>query len=249
MRLKETGASWNKLGQKDPLFAILTYKDKLGGKWDEKEFFNTGKREIKEVLDYLKTAKINLSFGKALDFGCGVGRLTLALADYFGEVHGVDIASSMIKMAEKYNAKKQKCFYHLNATDDLKLFPDARFDFVFSKITLQHMEPRYARNYIKEFLRILKPNGLLVFQIPERRADALIGNESWRSLIKKFIPEPIMALYRKFTPSLRPLIEMYSIPRGEIIELVKTNGGAVLDIKEDKSAEKWISYQYAIKKR
>ncbi|TDA70434.1 MAG: class I SAM-dependent methyltransferase [Clostridia bacterium] len=49
--------------------------------------------------------------------------------------------------------------YILNERDDLSRLDDLRFDFIYTSITLQHMEPRYSLNYIKEFLRLLKPGG------------------------------------------------------------------------------------------
>ena len=247
MRLKILQKNWHQLGREDPLFAVLTVKDKRGGKWDEEKFFETGRREIKETLNQLKDSKVKLVYGTALDFGCGVGRLTQALADYFQEVHGVDIAPSMIEKAKKYNTKSRNCFYHLNETDDLKIFPDANFDFVLSKITLQHMEPNYAKKYIKEFFRVLKSGGIAVFQIPEKRITPAVQNDSTKQRIKNLIPEPALALYRRLTPNARPLIEMYGIPREEIKTLVREGGGEIIDVKEDKSAEKWTSFEYLVR--
>src|SRR3989338_957648 len=102
MKLHETGTNWDILGKEDPLFAVLTFKDKRGGKWNKQEFFETGKKEVKGTLEYVRKLNVALTFGKALDFGCGVGRLTQALAQYFEEVHGVDIAPSMIETAPAY---------------------------------------------------------------------------------------------------------------------------------------------------
>lgn len=248
MRLKLLQKNWNKLGKEDPLFAVLTYKDKRGGKWDEREFFETGKKEVKEVIDYLKSLKIKLVYGRALDFGCGVGRLTTPLADYFSEIHGADIAPSMITLAKGRNRCPGKCFYHLNDQDNLSLFPNNQFDFVISKITLQHMEPQYAKNYIKEFLRVLRPGGVAVFQIPERPTTPTQNSNSLKQRIKNLIPEPVLAFYRHLTPGSRPLIEMYGITREEIKTLVWESGGEIIAIKEDKSAEKWMSYQYTVNK-
>lgn len=248
MNLKDLRKSWDKLGATDALFAVLTKKDKIGGRWDKDEFFLTGKNEVGTTLQYLRSKKIAIPSGTALDFGCGVGRLTQALADYFSEVHGVDIAESMIKLAREYNRKGARCIYHLNTENDLKLFPDAGFDFVYSKITLQHMEPQYARNYIKEFLRVLKPGGLIVFQMPERPTDTIAGNRNWRSGVKRLLPQWLLAAYHKLTPGWRPLIEMYSMTQPEVRSVIAENGGVVLDVKEDASAVKWISYQYVVKR-
>ena len=125
MRLKDTQKYWDFFGKSDPLFFILTFKDKRGGKWNKEEFFNTGKREIAESMNYIKSLGFPIPAGRALDFGCGVGRLTQSLADNFGEVYGVDIAPSMIALANQYNRHGDKCKYFLNQKDNLRLFPTA----------------------------------------------------------------------------------------------------------------------------
>jgi len=101
-----------------------------------------------------------------LDFGCGVGRLTQAFCDYFAECHGVDIAPSMIELADRYNRRGAAARYHCNDRDDLSLFGDGTFCFVYSNLVLQHMEPAYSRKYIREFLRVLQPGGIALFQLP-----------------------------------------------------------------------------------
>ncbi len=166
MNLKNLQKNWNEFGKTDPLWAILTGSDKKGKKWKTEEFFKTGVREVDSVMKYAESLSISISHRRALDFGCGVGRLTQALTNYFDEVYGVDIAPSMIKLANKYNKYEKRCHYFLNEVNDLKLFEDNSFDFIYSNIVLQHMEPEYSKNYIKEFLRILTPEGIAIFQIP-----------------------------------------------------------------------------------
>jgi len=140
--------------------------------------------------------------GRALDFGCGVGRLTQALCRYFDECDGVDIAPSMIELARKYDRpwrrlwyevvrlwnawrsgrdrladswpgfarllKRKECRYAVNDSGNLSLFGDDTFDLIYSRLVLQHMKPEYSQNYIREFLRVLAPGGLVIFQIPSR---------------------------------------------------------------------------------
>jgi SAM-dependent methyltransferase len=166
MDLKELEKHWDTLGRTDPLWAILTDPSKRGEKWDLDEFFLTGQREISDVLNYISSLGLPLRRGKALDFGCGVGRVTQALCTHFQECAGVDIAPSMIQLAEKYNRHGGKCRYYLNSSQNLELFPDGTFDLIYSGLVLQHMEPTYSKGYIKEFLRVLAPGGCAVFQFP-----------------------------------------------------------------------------------
>jgi len=139
MNIKHMQENWNKWGETDPLYAILTYPQKQGGKWQLEEFFETGTREINDVLSYVKGLGIPVPRRRALDFGCGVGRLTQALARYFNEVCGVDVAPSMIEWAQKYNCCGDRCLYFMNASDDLAIFPNDHFDFIYTNITVTYM--------------------------------------------------------------------------------------------------------------
>ena len=143
----------------------FTRPDKRHGKWTSEEFFETGREAIAKVLARLESLGIAVKRGRALDFGCGAGRLTYAMAAHFTEVVGVDIAPSMIELARGHNPPAN-CRFILYAQNDLRLFEDESFDFICSIIVLQHLEPRYSFAYIREFLRVLAPAGVLVFQIP-----------------------------------------------------------------------------------
>ncbi|HEY9204693.1 MAG TPA: methyltransferase domain-containing protein [Candidatus Methanoperedens sp.] len=183
MELDNLQKNWNEFGKKDPLWAILTSPGKKGNKWEIDEFFRTGRQEIEAVMRYATSFGTGFQNRKALDFGCGVGRLTQALAIYYDEVKGIDIAPSMIELANKYNKFGEKCHYILNESSDLKLFENNSFDFIYSNIVLQHMKPEYSKNYIKEFLRILVPGGIAIFQIPSG-----IKLPAGKSAIKKALP-------------------------------------------------------------
>src|SRR5690606_11991514 len=108
--------------------------------------------------------KVNTK-GKALDFGCGVGRLTQALGKHFDKAIGVDIAASMIKQAKELNKLKNVSFKHVTS-GDLSDFKDSSVDFIYTDIVLQHMSNEYTKQYLEDMKRILKSKGVLVFQLP-----------------------------------------------------------------------------------
>jgi SAM-dependent methyltransferase len=167
--LKKLQQNWEELAQADPLWAICSDPTKRGRKWDEREFFTTGEKEISTVLAYATTLELDLEYAApALDFGCGVGRLTRALAARFREVCGVDISRAMIGKARELNQHVPNCRFLLNEADNLSLFADSHFAFIYSSIVLQHVAPRLAQKYVTEFIRVLKPGGVVLFQVVDR---------------------------------------------------------------------------------
>jgi SAM-dependent methyltransferase len=157
--------NWETFGKTDAMWAVLTAPGKRYNRWSTEEFFSTGAVEVERVFGHVDRLGWTLGRERALDFGCGLGRLTQALTGYFASCDGVDIAPSMIKLARRYNRRGGRCRFHVNPSDDLRLFEDATFDFVYSAHVLQHMAPRYSRRYVDEFLRVLRPGGLVLFQM------------------------------------------------------------------------------------
>lgn len=103
MDIKTLQSKWDNLAKIDPLWAILADAEKKGNRWKIAEFFETGVKEINSLMEYVDSLDITIAQenSRALDFGCGVGRLTQALANYFDQVYGVDIAPSMIELADR----------------------------------------------------------------------------------------------------------------------------------------------------
>jgi SAM-dependent methyltransferase len=183
MSLDDLRDSWNQLATKDAFQAVLTRSTASRERWDPDAFFRTGVDEVEFTLHRLGTLDATPPAVRALDFGCGLGRVTQALCRHFQRVDGVDIAAAMIERARSFNRFPDRCTYHLNETDDLRLFDDATFEFVYSNITLQHIQPQYSRRYIEEFLRVLKPGCVAVFQLPsDPRPDVRPRTRSSRPL-------------------------------------------------------------------
>jgi SAM-dependent methyltransferase len=96
-------AVWDALAKNDPLLAIVSSPEKKGRGWKLDEFLKTGKDEVKQLMTTLAVNDIHFVSEAALDFGCGVGRVSQALARRFDVVYGVDISPQMIKMALQLN--------------------------------------------------------------------------------------------------------------------------------------------------
>ncbi|MBX3463012.1 MAG: class I SAM-dependent methyltransferase [Planctomycetes bacterium] len=162
-RLHQT---WHELGATDPRWAILSEPGRKGGGGDDASFWQSGIGFVQWLATHLAGLGVVPTLGRALDFGCGHGRLTQALAHHFAEVTGVDIAETMLAAARAANRHGDRVRYVHNPRPDLAVFPDASFDFVLSMLVLQHMRNEYAQVYLGEFLRVLRPGGVAFFQLP-----------------------------------------------------------------------------------
>jgi SAM-dependent methyltransferase len=230
--------AWDAAGKDDPFWSVLSVRSKDHNRWDPREFLQTGVVEIDQVMADIARIGLKQSRRRALDFGCGPGRLTQALAARFEQVDGVDISPSMIALAQRLNQYGDRCHYHVNDRDDLRRFADRTFDFVYSAITLQHVEPVYARNYLKEFARVLEPGGLLVFQLPGRKTGRL-------RQVKRFVPTPLLGAYRRLRYRGHPAANMHGMPRDEVVAFCEANGVKVLEVQPNQEAgQGWESFRY-----
>ncbi|MCP5116638.1 MAG: class I SAM-dependent methyltransferase, partial [bacterium] len=197
-----------------------------------------------DVLQYANSLAYPKRRAKALDFGCGVGRLTQALVEHFDEVHGLDVSKGMVRQAREFNRHGDRCVYTQNEQPHLGCYPDARFDFIYSNITLQHMAPRLALGYLREFLRVLAPGGLLVFQLPTRRLRPLRAR-----LLGNVYQHFVRIIWPIVWPG-RPLVEMYGISRKKVVSTLSQSGGKVLDVRTVNSAgSDWETLRYAVTAR
>lgn len=173
--IDEQAEYWDSHASADPLWAVLSDPAKRGRKWDIDQFFETGRREISLLTYQLEELELAPSSMRACDFGCGIGRLTQGLAPYFQEVIGVDVSATMIRLANRLNRYPDRVSYIHNKAENLQVFCDGHFTFVYSDIVLQHLPPTLSVGYIREFLRVLAANGIAVFQVPDeqRRPDDL----------------------------------------------------------------------------
>lgn len=169
MTLDRQRDDWERLAEVDPLWAVLTQPGKRGGRWDRDEFLATGEAEIAGVLATAERLGLPATRRRALDFGCGAGRLTRALAARFETAVGVDISAGMVDTARRLNDDVPGCEFRQNTTAELAGFADGEFDLVYSSLVLQHLPTRgLVEAYVAEFLRVLAPGGVAIFGIPDR---------------------------------------------------------------------------------
>jgi SAM-dependent methyltransferase len=229
--LEKLRGTWESLAEQDALSAILTDATKAGGKWDLAEFFATGEAEIDTVLNHLKKLEVAPDFqGAALDFGCGVGRLTQAIARRFGSAVGVDISAEMIRRAEALN-QDARCRYLVNSSSALP-FADGEFAFIYCNIVLQHVPRRFATNYLREFVRVLASGGVLVFGVQ----DSFAAPDLSSKLVRLRHVLHLRSRIRKILGSGAGDMQMHCLPERVVRDVLGT--ARVADIQFTNTAAK-----------
>lgn len=160
---------WDRHARRDPLWAILSDPAKTGRRWDLQSFLETGRREVSLLMYQLQALDVAVDRRAALDFGCGVGRLSLPLAAHFDRVVGLDISPEMVRLAREINSVPDRVQYRHNPGPDLPGLATGEFTFMYSNVVLQHIEPVAALRYLRELFRVVARGGVLVFQLPSHR--------------------------------------------------------------------------------
>ena len=165
--MRDTDADWQQIGSSEPYFGVLSAAEYLRGNLDEdrvRHFYLTGEWDVAGIL-----ATVERIFGafhpaRALDFGCGVGRLVLAMAARSGHVTGVDIAPAML--AEAGRNAELRGITNVSFSQDI---PDEQIDWVNSHIVLQHIAPEVGYRYIETLLSRLAPGGVATLHVTAYR--------------------------------------------------------------------------------
>lgn len=234
MKLWQVRRHWDALAREDPFWAVLTESQKQGNRWAIDEFYSTGVAEVDRDIKNVRSIVPSLRMGDALDFGCGAGRLTQALAGHFKRATGIDISERMVALARQHCSDPRVQFLH-NARPELRMFPDGAFDFVYSRITLQHIAPQYTRRYLGEFMRILAPGGVLSVQIPDK---VPAGDPPDRLRLSLWPPTMWMRLKRHvryhhpgWFPGT-PKMQMYALRTEEVVSVLTRAGAEVVSAQK-----------------
>lgn len=243
--LRRVHDTWDEWGHVDPLYGVLSRPSARGGHWDEAEFYASGRAHMDDLVAELNERCLLPVRRRALDFGCGVGRLTQALAPHFDEVHGVDISESMIERARAAADPDAGVVFHANVRADLSSFDDGTFDLAVSFLVLQHMPSELALSYVREMVRILAPGGIAVIQAPERylRPTRLADSRWLPPRVRNRCVRLKAALLR------RPYMEMHVLRCQHVIDSVVAAGGEVLEAAPDWSGGEFcLSMRYVVRK-
>jgi SAM-dependent methyltransferase len=166
--MADSDENWRLWGERDPYYGVLTNprfrKDSIAA--NRQIFFEDGQVFVGHWLGEIEKHFGALPRGRALDFGCGVGRLTIPLSDHFESVTGLDISQGMLEEARRNSAGRN--IEYLLSNDALSPV-DGTFDLVNSVMVLQHIPVPRGMAIMSRLLSRVQKGGVCLIQISTKR--------------------------------------------------------------------------------
>lgn len=242
MSFEQVRADWNRLGAEDPLWAVLVADGKRGGGWDVDEFLALGRRDVAAARAWLARLGLPTRWERVLDFGCGAGRLTQALAEHADEVIGLDVSAPMLDTARSLD-RTGRCRFVLSDAPDLRGIASRSVDLVFTERVLQHLPGPVLEGYLAEFVRVLRPGGIAVLHCTTRPLWTLRG-AVWR-----FVPLPVVGWLQRRVLGYPAPMRMTGLAPERLTALVTAAGAEVVDsVPVDEPETHWAARRYAVRR-
>ena len=214
--LRRTALAWQKLGEADPHWSVLSWDEFHSGTLEEKSFYATAEYDLRVLMSYFERAGYSLDqVVDAIELGCGVGRITAGLAAKLTSVVAVDISASHLKLAEEYLSKREirnVRLLRLTSTSGLEELPPC--DLFYSVIVLQHNPPPVIAKILRQVLTKVRVGGFAFFQVPTYCASYSFSPSAY-----------------KYDPLDR--MEMHAIPQKEVLGILDDAGFRLLELQED----------------
>jgi SAM-dependent methyltransferase len=171
---------WRELAKSDPYWAVLSMPEyRAGHMTDEARaaFFESGRQHIDHVLS--KCSQLNPGFKPltAFDFGCGVGRLSVAMLRNGIKVTAIDISPDMLAICRKNCEEVEGSEVQFVVSDDTLSGLSGTADLIVSTITFQHIHPKRGMIIFRSLLQSLNSGGMfsIYFLLGEGKDNGPVG--------------------------------------------------------------------------
>jgi SAM-dependent methyltransferase len=236
--LARTGAVWTQLGQEAPHWSVLTQDQYRPARIAETRaaFYATGERDRALLRDMLaRHGLAPAALPRVVEFGCGVGRASLSIAQDFREVIACDISPGHLALGRRAASETGRGNIAWFQSTVERPMPGGRYDLWFSRLVLQHNPPPVMAWLLATAFARLAPGGVAIFQVPTHA-------EGYRfSLADYLARQP------------RTEMEMHVLPQAHVFRLAAAARLQVLEVREDtqivaSSRSDWLSNLFVLRR-
>lgn len=242
-----TSDHWEELAKTEPHWAVLSSDDNLSGALDEAAFFQSGADHIEHVFAEVRR-RVDPGFAprRALDFGCGVGRLLVPLAARCESVTGLDVSPTMLQLA-RANLEERG---HDNATvAEASTLGGLRgaFDLVHSVMVIQHIPTAEGWRVLDDLVAAIRPGGVGVIQLYLRVSGSRA--DRWRNTLRTRAQPLRLAINgARGRPRFRGLVLMHEYDAQEALWRLARAGARDLAVDLEVSPQRETSATFYFRK-
>ena len=204
---------WEKLGREQPAWSVLSaeeYRD-VGSSDIPEMFYRSGEREVTRLMRALSRHGAGPTFHKAVEYGCGLGRVSIPLAQHCTSLRAYDISAPHLEIAKKYALKLGARHIQFDQIKRPDQPIEVGYDLYYSHLVFQHNPPPLIARLIEQALTGLAPGGIAVFQLP-------VFLNGYRFVLAEY-------LARK-----RSGIEMHVLPQRVVLDLMERCNCRLLEV-------------------
>jgi SAM-dependent methyltransferase len=218
---------WEKYGKLDPYFGVFSHAQFQTPHLSQAaldEFFASGAEHLTAIVDIVRHhLRPDFQPRTSLDYGCGVGRITVPLARLCARVVGVDVSQSMLREARRNCETRGVSNVDLIRSDDLLSVVPESFDFIHSFIVLQHIPPSKGELLIRTLIHRLAGEGVGVLQLTYyRRASPMRRVLHW---MRRHVPGVHnVANLVQGRGVQYPLMDMYNYDLNRVLAILQELG-------------------------
>jgi len=222
-------AQWRKLGESEPYWSVLSHENFLMQNMTNEKveaFYESGRRAANLIDLFEEKTGARAPRGVCFELGCGVGRVTVHLAQRFERVVAADISPGNLALCERQLQQRGITNVEtllLKSPDQLLTL--APFDFFYSVIVLQHNPPPIQKLLLENVLGRIESGGGCLFQTPHVWPQYTFAADA-------------------FLASPEQTIDMHCLPKPIVLKLLQDHGFQIRDVDVDTWAGKFGSYTY-----
>jgi SAM-dependent methyltransferase len=226
---RDTDADWTKIADENPYWGVLSSEEYRGADLDvevKERFLASGEEYVANLLGFVhKHIEQDFQINRALDFGCGVGRLLIPLAKHAKEAIGVDVAPGMLKLARENIRFKGISNATVVLGDDSLSKVSGTFNFINTFIVLQHIDPERGMSLIRRLMALLEVGGIFSLHLTFAKERKFFMHEQGRATYYRRSGKIIHDLLPPVSQTGTGTITMYDYDLNEVMALVSSVAG------------------------